>query len=117
MGCLAKASTMKFLLSVIDSVSGSATGDEMSAIDAFNDELVSNGYFVMAAGVSSPERATVFDNRDGAGLEIPGGFSQSSEYVAGFWIVDVPELTVARELAAAGSRACNRKVELRAFLG
>ncbi|MFM2412307.1 MAG: hypothetical protein RLZZ587_640 [Actinomycetota bacterium] len=108
---------MKFLLSVIDSVSGSADGDELAAIDAFNDSLMADGYWVMAAGVGAPSTAIVFDNRDGAGVETPGGYAAVDEFVAGFWIVDVPDATTARRLAAEGSMACNRKVELRPFLG
>ncbi|MEY4477053.1 MAG: hypothetical protein RJA31_557 [Actinomycetota bacterium] len=107
---------MKFLLSVIDAVSGSATADEVPAIDEFNAELVAKGYWVLAAGVGAPDTATVFDNRAGAGLETSGGYVSADEFVAGFWIVDVPSEAIARELAAAGSKACNRKVELRAFL-
>lgn len=117
LGRLAKGKTVKFLLSVIDSVSGSADSDEMAAIDAFNDSVMADGYWVMAAGVGAPSTATVFDNRDGAGVETPGGYAPVDEFVAGFWIVDVPDLNTARQLAAEGSRACNRKVELRPFLG
>jgi hypothetical protein len=40
----------------------------------------------------------------------------SPQYAAGFWIIDAPSAEVARELAAQGSRACNRIVEVRAFL-
>ncbi|MFM6967646.1 MAG: YciI family protein [Microbacteriaceae bacterium] len=107
---------MKFLLSVIDAVSGSATADEVPAIDAFNAELIDKGYWVMAAGVGAPETATVFDNRGGAGVVTQGGYVTADEFVAGFWIVDVPTEDIAREVATAGSRACNRKVELRPFL-
>lgn len=108
---------MKFLLSVIDMVSGSATADEVPAIDAFNANLVDRGYWVMAAGIGAPDTATVFDNRAGAGIETAGGYVSADEFVAGFWIMDVPSEAIARDLAAAGSRACNRKVELRPFLG
>lgn len=107
---------MKYLISVIDSVSESGTGDEMAAIDAFNDRLVSDGHWVMAAGVGAPSTATVIDNRGGAGIEVPGGYVDAAEFVAGFWIVDVPDHETAVRLATDGSRACNRKVELRPFL-
>lgn len=107
---------MRFLLSVIDTVSGSGTDSEMAAIDEFNDRLVSDGYWVMAAGIGAPDTGTVFDNRDGVGASRPGGYVGADEFVAGFWIVDVPDLETASRLAAEGSRACNRKVELRPFL-
>ena len=42
-----------------------------------------------------------------------GPFLESKEYLAGFWIIEAPDLDVALALAAAGSNACNRKVEVR----
>jgi len=39
------------------------------------------------------------------------------EYVSGFWLITAPDLDAARVLAAQGSKACNRKVELRPLLG
>ena len=107
---------MKYLLSVIDSVSGSATGDEIDAIDAFNERLVADGHWVMAAGIGAPITATMFDNRGGAGITAQGGYVDAVDYVAGFWIVEAPNDTTAQSLAAEGSRACNRRVELRPFL-
>jgi hypothetical protein len=107
---------MRFFLSVIDAASGTATGDEMAAIDAFNDGLRANGHWVMACGVDSPQNATTVDNRSGAGIVTDGPFVNTTEYVAGFWIIDAPDRDAALELASAGSLACNRKVELRPFL-
>ena len=107
---------MKFFLSVIDSVSGGANGDEIDAIDAFNARLVDNGEWVFAAGLGAPSTASVFDNRDGRGVEQSGGYVDANEFVAGFWIIDVDGLETARTRAAEASRACNRKVELRPFL-
>ena len=108
---------MKFLLSVIDATSGSATGDEMAAIDAFNDGLRANGHWVMAAGVGAPSTATVIDNRNDAAIVVAGPFVTTDEYVAGFWIIEAADREVALGLAASGSKACNRKVEVRPFLG
>jgi hypothetical protein len=46
-----------------------------------------------------------------------GPYLESKEYVAGFWIIEAPDLDVALRLAALGSKHCNRRVELRPFLG
>ncbi len=108
---------MKYFVSVIDDTSNSATGDEMEAIDMFNNRLVSEGHWVFAGGLGSPSTAMVIDNRDGQALFTDGSFLESKEYVAGFWIINAPNLDVARKLAAEGSKACNRKVEVRPFLG
>ena len=45
-----------------------------------------------------------------------GPFVESKEYVAGFWVIEAADLDVALELATEGSKACNRKVEVRPFL-
>ena len=108
---------MKFIIFVIDSKNNSGTGDEMAAIDAFNDKLEANGHWIMAAGINSPEAATLFDNRDGAGIQTPGSVHESNQPISGLWIIKADSLEQAKELAAEGSKACNREVELRPFLG
>lgn len=108
---------MNYLISVIDDQSNSASGDEMAAIDVFNDRLQSEGHWVFAGGLGSPSNATVIDNRGGANLITNGPFVQSKEYLAGFWIITAPNFDVALKLATDGSKACNRKVEIRPFLG
>ena len=108
---------MKFIIFVIDSKNNSGTGNEMAAIDAFNDKLEADGHWIMAAGINSPEAATLFDNRDGAGIQKPGSFHDSNQHISGFWIIQADSLEQAKELAAEGSKACNREVELRPFLG
>ena len=54
--------------------------------------------------------------RGGEALVIDGPFLESKEYLAGFWIVEAPGLDVALRLAAEGSEACNRKIEVRPFM-
>lgn len=107
---------MQFFLSVIDSATNTATPGEMAAIDAFNDRLMAEGHWVLAAGVGSPATATVVDGRGADPVFTNGPFVETTEYVAGFWIITAPDLAVALELAAEGSRCCNRRVEVRPFL-
>ncbi|HSR86382.1 MAG TPA: YciI family protein [Streptosporangiaceae bacterium] len=69
-----------------------------------------------AAGGHRPRRtATVIDNRSGEAMFTDGPFLESKEYLAGLWIIEAPDLDVALKLAADGSKACNRKVEVRPF--
>jgi hypothetical protein len=42
-------------------------------------------------------------------------YLESKEYLAGFWITEAPDLDVALKLAAAASKACHRKIEVRPF--
>ena len=88
----------------------------MAAIDVFNDRLQTDGHWVFAGGLASPPSATVIDNRGDEAMITDGPFLESKEYLAGFWIIDAPDLDVALELATDGSKACNRKVEVRPFL-
>jgi hypothetical protein len=69
------------------------------------------------AGSPLPDTATVIDNRGGASVLTDGPFVESKEYLSGFWIIDAADLDVALDLAAGASLHCNRKVELRPFLG
>ena len=107
---------MQYIMFVIDDQSASANGNEMAAIDAFNDQLRADGHWVMAAGIGRPASATLVDNRSNLGQVKPGSLFDGLEHYSGFWIVNVPSAEVALQLAQAGSHACNRKVELRPFL-
>jgi hypothetical protein len=107
---------MLYLVSVIDDGAGLATPTEEADITAFNDRLRADGHWVFAGGLGSPDPATVIDNRGGEAVFTDGPFLESKEYLAGFWIIEAPDLDAALKLAAEGSKHCNRKVEVRPFL-
>jgi hypothetical protein len=71
---------------------------------------------VFAGGLAAPSAATVIDNRGGEVLVTDGPFVESKEYLAGLWILEAADLDVALRLAAEGSAACHRKLEVRPFL-
>jgi hypothetical protein len=107
---------MQYLVSVIDDTPNSATSDEMTDINAFNDGLQADGHWVFAGGLGAPSTATVIDGRGAEAMFTDGPFVETKEWLSGFWIIEAPDLDVALKLAAAGSRACNRRVEVRPFL-
>jgi hypothetical protein len=107
---------MQYLFSVIADDATLATQEEHDAIDVFNQGLQDAGHWVFAGGLGGPGMATTLDNRDGAEVVTDGPFVETKEYMAGFWIIEAPDLDVALALAAEGSRACHRKVEVRPFL-
>jgi hypothetical protein len=114
---------MQYMVSVIDDTAdeelrrtGTADEAEMAAIDVFNERLQTQGHWVFAGGLGSPSTATVIDNRGGAAMFSDGPFVESKEFLAGFWLIEAPDLDVALKLAAEGSKACNRKVEVRPVL-
>jgi len=105
----------QYLMSVLYDSDDLATGDEMAAIDAFNEQMQADGHWVFAGGLAAPSSATVVDNRDGQPVFTDGPYIESKEHLIGFWIVEAPHLDQALRLAAEGSRACNRRIELRPF--
>ncbi|WP_350281699.1 YciI family protein [Kribbella sp. HUAS MG21] len=109
---------MQYLVSVIDDESSSADPAERSsssAAEAFNDRLKAEGHWVFAGGLAAPGAATVIDNRGGEAVFTDGPFLESKEYLGGLWIIEAPDLDMALKLAAEGSKACNRRVEVRPF--
>jgi hypothetical protein len=104
---------MQYLFSVIHDSAELATPSEMTAIDAFNEELIANGHRVFAGGLGFPDTATVIDNRGDEAVFTDGPFLESKEFLAGFWIIEAPDLDVALKLATEGSKHCNRKIEVR----
>jgi hypothetical protein len=110
---------MQYLVSVIAATADSpalATPEEDAAIDVFNERLQAEGHWVFAGGLGAPSTATVIDNRGGEPMFTDGPFIESKEYLAGFWVMEAADLDVAIKLAAEGSKACNRKIEVRPFL-
>ena len=75
------------------------------------------GVFVFGGGLdyenNDVEHAVVATD----GMVTDGPYPEAKELIGGFWIVDAPDLDVALKLAAEGSRSCNRRVEVRPFLG
>jgi len=107
---------MQYLVSVINDTANLATPDEDAAIDVFNDRLKAEGHWVFAGGLAAPSSATVIDNRGEEPMFTDGPFVESKEYLVGFWIIEAADLDVALKLATDGSKACNRKIEVRPFL-
>ncbi|MGW9197131.1 YciI family protein [Micromonospora chersina] len=107
----------QYLMSVLTDTDDLATEAEMAAIDVFNERLQADGHWVFAGGLASPASSTVVDGRDEEPVFTDGPYVESKEHVIGFWIIEAPHLDVALRLAASGSKHCNRRVELRPFLG
>jgi hypothetical protein len=107
---------MQYLVNVIDSRSNSGTPEEAVAIDAFNDKLRAGGHWVFAAGLADPVVSTVIDGRGDEPLFTDGPFVETKEWIAGVWIIEAPDLDVALKLMAEGSKACNRRLEVRPVL-
>ena len=106
---------MQYLVSVITDSLDRATPEEEAAIDVFNDRLQAEGHWVFAGGLAAPSTATVIDNRGEEAMFTDGPFLESKEFLAGFWIIEAPDLDVALKLATEASKVCDRKIEVRPF--
>ena len=72
---------------------------------------------ILAMGIAEPSQSSVIDNRSGENKKTIGPLFDSNEYISGIWIVEANDQNEAETLAAEGSMACNRRVELRPLLG
>lgn len=104
------------MINVIDDRSESGTVEEAVAIDAFNEKLVAGGHWVFAAGLADPSASTVIDGRGDELVCTDGPFVEAKEWAAGPWIIEAADLDVALKLMTAGSKACNRRLEVRPML-
>jgi hypothetical protein len=84
--------------------------------EAFNNKLEEQGYLVTADGLEAPSTATIVDGMGEKPLFTDGPFAEAKEYMAGFWVIDVPNRDVALQVAAEASKVCIGKVELRAMM-
>lgn len=112
---------MQFLVNVIDDGQAEAAGrtesasqTEAAAVDALNERL--GDAVVFAAGVSAPADGTVVDARGGGSASTPGLVADTTAFVAGFWVMELPDAETALRVAHEASQACNRKIELRPLL-
>ncbi|PWJ26799.1 hypothetical protein ATK17_2977 [Branchiibius hedensis] len=114
----------RYLMSVYGPADRGEFGDYPSKEDmlqafadtgAFNDTLIEKGYFVFADGLEPVATATTVDGRGSTPVLQDGPYLEAKEHLGGFWVIDVPDLDVALDLAAQGSKACRGKVEVRPF--
>jgi hypothetical protein len=86
-----------------------------AAVDAFNEEVRRAGRWVFAGGLEPIESATTVDNTRGERIVTDGPFSESKEYLGGFWVIEADDLDEALDWAQRGSAACRGRVEVRPF--
>jgi hypothetical protein len=82
---------------------------------AFNAMLEWEGHFVFADGLEAATTATTVDGRGEKPMFTDGPYLETKEHLGGFWVIEAADLDEALALAAAGSKACRGKVEVRPF--
>jgi len=84
---------------------------------AYGEALMAAGIFVGGAGLVSPQSATTVSIRDGKRLVQDGPYAETKEFLAGFGIIEVPDLDTALEWAARHPAAGFATIEVRPLLG
>lgn len=87
----------------------------------FNKDLKAKGQFVAAEGLVSPDQVRIVKaNDDGSPSVTDGPFAESKEFIAGFWMIEVPNADEAYRIAARasaqpgpGGRPLNIPIEVR----
>lgn len=86
------------------------------AWSAYSEAVRQAGIMVSGAGLQPPETATTIRVRNGQHQVQDGPFADTKEQLAGFFVVDVPNLDVALEWAAKAPSATSASVEIRPVL-
>jgi hypothetical protein len=111
---------MKYALLVHQSQEHFDHRDDKAALaagKAYGEALQAAGIFVAGAGLDSPRTATTVTVRDGKRQVHDGPYAETKEFLAGFGVIDVPDLDAALEWAARHPSAGLATIEVRPILG
>ena len=90
----------QYMMSVHDDGSEPYAPDELQAVydtvDRFNQQLQADGYWVFGGGLKPVGAATTVDATSGEVITTDGPYIESKEHLGGFWIIEAPDLDVAK---------------------
>ncbi len=89
----------------------------IAAGKAYGEALQAAGVFIGGAGLESPATATTVSMRDGKRHVQDGPYAETKEFLAGFAVIDVPNLDAALEWAARHPAAGHASIEVRPLAG
>ena len=84
---------------------------------AYGEALQAAGVLIGGAGLEPPQTATTVSIRDGKRYVHDGPYAETKEFLAGFGIIDVPDLDAALEWAARHPAAAFASIEVRPLAG
>jgi hypothetical protein len=84
-------------------------------VDAFNQRMMAEGKWVFGGGLEMPDTATTVRLKDGDTVLTDGPFSETKEFLGGFWVLELADLDEALALAREAAVACKGDVEVRPF--
>ncbi|ABC90128.1 hypothetical conserved protein [Rhizobium etli CFN 42] len=96
---------------------GTLTPDEtdelIKAHFAFDEELRRDGIMIHADALEMPDKATVLRVRNNTLAATDGPYVETKEHLAGFYVIEAPDVATATEIAARIPSARYGAVELR----
>jgi hypothetical protein len=111
---------MKYILLVhesSESLNQVKTPADVAAGRAYGEALMAAGIFIGGAGLEPPAMTTTVSVRDGKRQVHDGPYAETKEFLAGFALIDVPDLDVALSWAARHPSAGRSKIEVRPLAG
>lgn len=109
---------MKYMLIIYgnkemwESITADNWAEQIAAFDAFNSKYLETGELLGAYGVADAEQAKTLRVRDGMPAVTDGPYLESKEYLASWYLLDVPDERRALEIAAELPAAWLSQVEV-----
>jgi hypothetical protein len=94
-------------------LSAPETERQMARTAELTAEMERAGVWVFVAGLPSNSSATVVRAAGGDVSMTDGPYAETKEQMAGFWVIEAPDLDAALDWAAKASAACERPIEVR----
>lgn len=91
-------------------------GPYWGAWSAYSKSIAEAGIFIAAGGLEPPSTATTLRVRGGQTQVQDGPYADTKEQLAGFWVINVPDLDTALLWAAKAPAAHSGSVEVRPVL-
>lgn len=88
----------------------------MAKINALEADMRSAGAFVFTGALTAPDSATVVRSAEGSRLSMTDGpYAEAKEHIAGFYVIEVPDLDSALSWAGRVVECINAPIEVRPF--
>ncbi len=89
--------------------------EAFAAVEAFNQKLMDSGKWVFGGGLELPDTSTTVRLKDGETMLTDGPYSETKEFLGGFWVLELADLDEALALGREAAVACKGDVEVRPF--
>ena len=89
----------------------------MARVVSLEDEMEASGTFVFGGALHGPDASTVLRESGGEVVMTDGPFVEAKEHVAGFYIVEAPDLDAALGWASKVTACVGKPIEVRPFSG